>query len=393
MKNILRYFFITIFVSVIFLPFKNSLAQNPTYSLFANNFTLISSTEINDVLEFDIYILHNNPPTFFEYAGGQFFIKINPLVSNGGTMTYSIIGSDLPTPMQPRSPSIGTVLNPPATVLRLATNVFPGAGHGINLTGNTLPGTKIVRMRLANTASFNKVECFQLEWRNPPIVAFATKIFAYIGLVNTEITTPEFHLLDAGQLKNECIHPVELSTFSSSISKNNVTLNWTTSEEINNSGFEIERKFQNKNWMKSGFVEGNINSTEVINYSYSDKNLSSGKYNYRLKQIDLNGNFEYHYLQNQVEVGLPQEFSLSQNYPNPFNPATKIDFDLPEEADIKLFLYDLSGKQVAVLLNDRLSAGYHSLQFKGGQLSSGMYFYRIITNKGFTSVRKMVLLK
>jgi hypothetical protein len=92
----------------------------------------------------------------------------------------------------------------------------------------------------------------------------------------------------------------------------NITLNWTTSSEINNSGFEIEKKnagnVTSGNWLKAGFVNGSGTISEPASYSFTDKNLSSGKYKYRLKQIDFNGNFEYFELAEEVSIGIPDRF-------------------------------------------------------------------------------------
>ena len=85
--------------------------------------------------------------------------------------------------------------------------------------------------------------------------------------------------------------PVELVSFNASVSGNEVTLNWITATETNNSGFEILRSAQNNNqgWEKIGFVEGNGTTTEPSIYSFKDENLSAGNYKYRLKQIDYDG--------------------------------------------------------------------------------------------------------
>ena len=115
-------------------------------------------------------------------------------------------------------------------------------------------------------------------------------------------------------------------------------------------------------------------------------------YSYRLKQIDFNGSFEYHNLSNDVEIGVPTEFNLSQNYPNPFNPSTKIDFQIPENGNVKITLYDMTGREVAVILNEVKEAGYYNVNFNGSNLSTGAYFYRINAND-FTATKKMTLIK
>jgi hypothetical protein len=89
---------------------------------------------------------------------------------------------------------------------------------------------------------------------------------------------------------------------------------------------------------------------------------------------------------------VPASFALHQNYPNPFNPSTVISFDLPRRAFVKLNVYDMLGREIAVLMNGEMNAGSHSFTFKGEGLSSGMYFYKIETN-GFSDVKKMMLVK
>jgi len=187
--------------------------------------------------------------------------------------------------------------------------------------------------------------------------------------------------------------PVELSSFASVINRNNVTLNWSTASELNNSGFDIERKLSSSNeWTKIGNVTGNGTSSEIHNYNFNDLKLQSGTFNYRLKQIDFNGNYEYFNLSNEVVIGTPSAFFVSQNYPNPFNPSTKIDFDIPNEGIVKISLFDLTGKEIGIITNEFKTAGYHTVSFNAGYLPSGVYFYRINADN-FVSTKKMQLIK
>jgi len=185
--------------------------------------------------------------------------------------------------------------------------------------------------------------------------------------------------------------PVELASFTSTVSGNNVSLKWSTTEEINNSGFDIERSV-NGAWTKVGNVNGNGTTNEMKNYEFTDRGVASGTYNYRLKQIDFNGSFEYYNLSSEVIVGVPDKFSIAQNYPNPFNPSTKIDFQIPADGKVKLAIYDNSGKEIAVLTDEVKTAGYYSVNFNATDLSSGIYFYKIEYN-GLNKVMKMTLLK
>lgn len=186
--------------------------------------------------------------------------------------------------------------------------------------------------------------------------------------------------------------PVELSSFVSVIMRNDVALNWTTSSEMNNARFEIERTSviagQDSPWRKVGTVNGFGTSTVPRSYSYYDRGLNSGTYSYRLKQIDLNGHFEYHNLNNEVNIGTPTNFELSQNYPNPFNPSTQIDFQIPKDGNVNISLYDNSGKLVSTLTEGFKSAGYYSVIFNASNLSSGIYYYRL-ESQNFSQVKKM----
>lgn len=190
--------------------------------------------------------------------------------------------------------------------------------------------------------------------------------------------------------------PVELVSFTSDVSGRDVTLNWTTSKETNNSGFEIQRAFGKGQFVRISFVEGIGTSSTANLYSYIDKGLSSGNYSYRLKQSDFNGNFEFFNLSDEVVIGIPGKFDLSQNYPNPFNPSTKIKFDVPVDSRVSINLFDMSGREVASLVNEVKAAGYYTLEFNASELPSGIYFYRIIANNNkssFTATKKMTLIK
>jgi hypothetical protein len=129
--------------------------------------------------------------------------------------------------------------------------------------------------------------------------------------------------------------PVVLTSFTSSVKENNVSLSWETSMEINNRGFDIERKKQDQEWIKYGWVEGNGTTNEPKTYKFLDRYLQKGTYQYRLKQIDYNGNYEYFDLANDVVIGIPAAFDLWQNYPNPSNPSSRINYQVPEDGMVK----------------------------------------------------------
>jgi subtilisin-like proprotein convertase family protein len=95
---------------------------------------------------------------------------------------------------------------------------------------------------------------------------------------------------------------------------------------------------------------------------------------------------------NPTSTEIPKEFSLYQNYPNPFNPVTKIKYSIPESSQAKLIIYDVNGKEIYTVVNEWLNAGIYESEFNASELSSGIYFYQLITNN-FTETKKMVLIK
>lgn len=195
---------------------------------------------------------------------------------------------------------------------------------------------------------------------------------------------------------NSGIIPVELTSFTGSVAGNDVELLWETATELNNSGFSVERKDENSEFAGVGFVPGFGTTTERKSYSFIDKDLLSGNYTYRLKQIDYDGTYEY-YGKIEVDVLTPVEFSLAQNYPNPFNPITKITFSLAVDSKVSLKIFNVLGQEVATLVNRDFTAGAHNQNFDAAGLNSGIYFYKIeaigVDGFEFTEVKKMILTK
>ena len=189
--------------------------------------------------------------------------------------------------------------------------------------------------------------------------------------------------------------PVEFVSFNASVTNNVVNLNWATATETNNKGFEVQRSSNNSEFATIGFVDGNGTTTGTSNYTYADA-TQSGKYLYRLKQVDFDGTSSY---SNTVEVNVvPASFDLGQNYPNPFNPSTMISFNLPSESKVSLIVYNATGQMVKELINNTISAGYNEVSFNASELTSGIYFYTLkaISADGstnFQNTKKMLLLK
>ena len=195
-------------------------------------------------------------------------------------------------------------------------------------------------------------------------------------------------------LQGVTVLPVELTSFTASVSRFTTVLAWKTATEVNNAGFEIERQpVTTQQWTKIGSVAGAGTSNVMHNYSYTDNVGTAGTYSYRLKQIDNDGAFTY---SQEVEVAVgvaPNAFALGQNYPNPFNPSTSIQFTVPNDGRATLKVYNTLGQEVATLFDGVATAGeYHQATFDASHLASGIYFSRLEFG-GKMQVKKMLLLK
>ena len=289
----------------------------------------------------------------------------------------------------------------------LASPVFNGAaGHGMELKFNYYEQywSNIVYVGVAITGdggtTYNSIWELQATGNSGPeqITVDFTGIdnmqiaLYYLGDANDI----DFWYVDDVTLMDLDVVPVELTSFTAKAVGGKVNLNWQTSTETNNKGFEVERQAGNE-WNMIGFVGGYGTTTEKHSYKFDDKKLSEGTYSYRLKQIDFDGTFEYSDIVNVKVDNIPNEFSLSQNYPNPFNPSTNINFSLPVNSKVTINVFNVLGQKVKTLINGSLAAGENNISFDASEFNSGVYLCRIdaegIDGSKFSSVKKMILAK
>ena len=186
---------------------------------------------------------------------------------------------------------------------------------------------------------------------------------------------------------------VELTSFTAKQEGNHVKLTWSTLTEFENTGFEIEKRLSSSEiWNKLAFIPGAGNSNSKKDYSFWDKSISnSGKYFYRLKQINFDNTYSYSD-ELEIDVNLILEYSLEQNYPNPFNPSTTITYSIPQDGFVQLKLFNLLGELVKSLVNEFQTAGIYKINFTAEEINSGIYFYKLETN-GYSSIRKMTVIR
>ncbi len=295
---------------------------------------------------------------------------------------------------------------PPAALSSAVPDVLTGGLTSLNVvitgvsqsgSGFFDPGTGFAK-RISASVS-NGVIVNSVTYNSPTQVTLnlnTTNLSTTGSVITVSVSNPDGQASSSSTILSAPL-PVNLLAFNSSVlNGNDVLLKWSTSSEIDNSGFDIERKSSSNGWSKIAFIKGNGTTSAVSQYIFTDRKLNSGKFSYRLKQIDYNGNFQYLNLSGDVNINLPSKFFISQNYPNPFNPLTKIDFAIPSAANVKIILYDIRGREIKTIFNGNAAAGYYTETFSSDNISSGTYFYRIeavTPSQKYYEIKKLVILK
>lgn len=217
---------------------------------------------------------------------------------------------------------------------------------------------------------------------------------------------PDGTVADMGAYYYEHPLPIQLASFAATvIGQSRIRLEWTTASETNNYGFEAYRKYlgvkstsgafarrsADTSWTKVGFVAGHGTTLQPQSYSFIDAPNKPGYYEYRLKQMDLDGKSAY-IGTIQVELGLPKTITLYQNYPNPFNPTCIITYALPNQTHVTLRVHDILGRVVQTLLDEMQDAGLYEVQLNASGFASGVYFYRLAAGS-FVDTKKMLVLR
>lgn len=216
------------------------------------------------------------------------------------------------------------------------------------------------------------------------------------GNTATESVDDVVKIVFATESEGDVPLPVELVSFTATWIDGEIVLHWQTASEVENIGFEIQRRDTDTAiWRKIGFVVGNGSVSTASNYSFTDKNTNkSSNPVYRLKQIDYDGTFEYsHEISVQEDnIALAGEFKLYNNYPNPFNPETTISYEIVKENITTLKVYDILGKEVEVLVNQNQTPGIYDVKFNGFNISSGVYLCKLESGN-YSKLIKMLLVK
>jgi hypothetical protein len=285
------------------------------------------------------------------------------------------------TPMGSVNPVTGGAS---AIYSQVSNNYLEGTAYSYNVESGTLANTWLTRA-LETTAPADMQSALAQDWFAIGIVEWEFSASYYVYFQGwAEANKPYLKVYYQYSV------PVELTSFTANQNNDIVELSWITATETNNQGFEVQRS-NGGEFETIAFVEGHGTTTEVQAYSYSDKNVTEGSYNYRLKQIDFDGTFEYSNVV-EVDISSPAVYALEQNYPNPFNPSTTIKYSIAEDGYVKLSVYNMLGEEVTTIVNNLQKAGRYEVNFNASGLSSGVYVYRIEAGN-YTASKKLMLMK
>ncbi len=359
------------------------------FILFAMLFSLGTSQVVAQTNAYDLqFVIVKNDMV----AAGEYDVKIQikssgsqqfAMGTGGLAFTYNTTGLNAPTNIAPANFSGGNystlALSEPVTGRVVINIVLNSTNNGTTISTDWMDVATIDFTIAQPQLTAN------LAWRTAS--PNQTGIF-----VDDEITVASIGTLN----DSDGLLPVELSSFTHNVFQNKVSLNWATQTETDNLGFEIERSVAGADFEKVGFVEGSGTTVVAQSYSFEDNSLQPGAYSYRLKQVDLDGAFDYSE-SIQIEITAPKNFTIAQNYPNPFNPETKIDYTLPENANVSIAIYNLKGQFISQLVNGEQAPGFHSVNWNGRndsglEVASGVYIYSISANK-FRESRKLTFIR
>lgn len=289
----------------------------------------------------------------------------------------------------------------------------PGSGSGYNYGGNDAVIDISIDVQSASSFTYTITRSSSQGNQGTLLsgtVSDLTELLTGIRFYNsgTEDDQPGNNLYINSLTGTNTALPVELTFFTGELIDATVDLNWQTATETNNYGFNVECKTENVEWETKGFVWGHGTTNSPKNYKFTDSELpNSETVSYRLKQIDNDGTSTYSKTVTvdlktitSVEDEMQYGYALEQNYPNPFNPITTIKFTVPSigtSPDLllqtSLIVYDVLGRKINTLLNQKLQPGNHEVKFDASNLSSGIYFYGISVDDKFNSIKKMLLIK
>ena len=203
---------------------------------------------------------------------------------------------------------------------------------------------------------------------------------------------PECNELGSPGIIDNPLLPVELTAFDGLVDGTSVHLEWETGTELNNAGFEVQKKQADGVFTAVGWVAGNGTTAETVSYDFTVANLAPGNHIFRLKQVDFDGSFEF---SDELLFTIESEsgYYVGTPYPNPFNPTTRISFSVEQAQPVRVEVYDMLGRRVMTVFDAYLEAGQVADRpIDASALPGGTYIVRI-SGSSFQETRSIHLLK
>jgi len=328
-------------------------------------------------------------------------------VQNNATNVAFPIGSNT-TAYTPANIQLTNASTTDVLAVRVFNGVFTtGNNTGAQVTNNVVNrtwliseavvGGSIATIQLAwddsiEASGFNRNNCAVARHNGSSYVTFGTTPFGTSTLVSGQRTRSVANVTNFGNFAigdNISTLPVKLISFNGIASDNDALLNWRTSLEINNRGFEVERSKDGELFETIGFVKGKGNSNAIVSYSLTDANVfADSKFAYyRLKQVDFDGKFEYSDIIKVTNSNV--SFDDVNAYPNPFANELNVSFNSAKNTNASLEITNIQGKVITVK-NTNVQTGLNLITLSElNDLSAGIYFVRLSVN-GETQVMKLV---
>jgi hypothetical protein len=395
--------------------FGNLVVNNPAGITFTGNVTIAptcSLTLANGNVTTGNFILSiDNPsPSALVLGSNRILGKVTRAMGSGSTGTYTFFSGDaFVVPNGINNPSSITMtefpstfppaLGPGADTAKIVKRYYRvtqvGAGSGFAFTMRLPYLQSEVR---GNEASYALFRNGGTGWLNMgSTIANVTDNYV------EQSALTDFS--DWAIAEGDQTLPIQLAHFGASIVANtrDVRLTWGTITETNNYGFYAQRREEAQADyadLPNSFVPGHGTTLEPHEYTWTDVNVQTGTYYYRLKQVDLDATA--HFTDGvRIEVStltttqssVPSVFDLAQNYPNPFNPSTSIEFTVERKDFTTLTVHNILGQTIATLFSGIAVPGQrYTTRFDGDKLTNGIYFFRL-TSGTESALRKMILLK
>ena len=373
------------------VTFANSGTNTVTVTLSADNNNSNNTSTLSQIVG-DVFSFADNSPitgavgyntgaglllTKYKMVGTGFVTAVNVSIANAAAVTGNTV--------------YGVVLNTAGAIIGQSPNYVVVAGDLGNVKTfiiSTPPSIAndsfyVGLAQTANATTGYFPVNFQSEGIPTRDQAFWTAAITGGSIPSQNTTIGRFYT--EALVSSTAVFPVKFASFTGKVNNEDAILNWSTSTEVNNNGFEIQKSPDGSDFATIGFVAGAGNSTNTNNYQFTDRKIATGNHYYRLKQLDKDGRFEYSSI---IKLNKSARNNFEVIVINPSKNNVKLQVNSETEERVSINLFNMNGQLVATK-NTEIGAGSNSLSI-GQNLSKGTYIVTI-TKKGEISSYKVLV--